>query len=145
MEKITITLPYEWYHQSYINIYIDDEKVGEMGSGKTMNFEVIPETHKIVIKKYLVGYSKPTILDLSENENKTINVTSFKYGWLIGPLFFLVLHGIYYVAVGLLGLQRFFLGEVLVFAIMIALFLFFYSKYYFYKIEEVEDHTEPAT
>ena len=142
MRKITITRPYEWYHQSCINIYIDDEKVGEIGSGKTMNFEVTPGTHKVAIKKNLVGFSKPIILNL--NVNKTVKVTSFKYGWFIGPLFFLVLYGIYYVSVDLLGLKRFFLGEVLAFAIMIALFLFFYSRYYFYKIEELEDDIEFA-
>ena len=142
MRKITVIRPYEWYHQSYINIYIDDKEVGKMGSGKTMNFEVTHGTHKIAIKKNLVGFSKPIILDL--NEDKVIKVFSFKYGWLIGPLFFLVLLGIYYVSIGLLGLERFFLGEVLAFAIVIALFLFFYSRFYFYKIEEVEDDTEFA-
>lgn len=140
MAKITIERPYEWYHQSYVNIYINDERVGEIGSGKTMDFDLSPEAYKIAVKKKLVGFSKSIMVDLSTNDNKTIRVSSYKYGWLIGPLFLLILFGIYNVTVSFMGLERFFLGEVLAFAVMIALFMFLYSKYYFYKIEEVEEN-----
>ena len=142
MSKITIVRPYEWYHQSYINIFIDEVKVGDLGIGKTKSFKVPPGTHEVALKKRMVDRSKPIILDLNPNENKTISVSSVKYGWLIGPLFFLVLYGIYYLTIGFLGLKSFFLGEVLAFSAMIALFLFLYSRYYYYKIEEVEEDIE---
>ena len=34
MSKITIERPFEWCNQSNINIYIDDQKVGELNGGK---------------------------------------------------------------------------------------------------------------
>lgn len=46
MAKITIDRPFEWCKQSNVNIYIDDEKVGELNSGKNIEFEVLPGKHK---------------------------------------------------------------------------------------------------
>ena len=113
-----------------------------MGSGKIMDFEVSPGTHKVAIKKKMVGCSEPIIIDLRSGENKTLSVSCFKYGWLIGLLFFLVLYGIYFVSIGLLELKSFFLGEVLAFVFMISLCLFLYYRYYYYKIEEMEEDLE---
>ncbi len=84
MPKITIVRPYEWYNQGKkMSIYIDDKKVGSVGIDKTVQFDVSPGKHTVFIGNKWLGGSKTIEFDLSDNERKTIKMSSFKYTWLI--------------------------------------------------------------
>ena len=85
MAKITILRPYEWANkQKNTHIYIDGERVGSVGIGQTAQFDVTPGKHTVVLKqKWLSGGSKPLEVDLSQNEEITIKMRTYKYNWLV--------------------------------------------------------------
>ena len=138
MAKITIERTNTWWDQAYIPIYIDAKKVGDIGSGRTAEFEVGSGTHKVVLKKKIKGYFKPVMINLRENENETIRVSSFKYGWAIFPGIFLVLLGIYMVIVSFTRLGSYPVADRAAFFMMIPLSMLIYFLFYKYRIEEVE-------
>ena len=91
MPIITIERPHEWGNQSdYINIYIDGKKVGPIAYAENMNFEVTPGKHKVVATKMKSSKSKPLEVDMSNNENKIIKLSTYKY-WILIPLAFIVI------------------------------------------------------
>jgi uncharacterized sodium:solute symporter family permease YidK len=138
MAKITIDRPFEWCNQSDINIYIDDEKVGEINSGKTIDFEVLPTTHKVSVKKKILGFNKPLLVDMSNDENKTIRVTSMKYGRVMAPVLLLAMFAVYLLTANFLDIQKYFVGVIIVYVLLVFLFMHFNSKHHYYKMEEVE-------
>ena len=137
MSKITIERPFEWCNPSNINIYIDDQKVGELNSGKSIDFDVSPGTHKVAVKKKSVGFNRPIVVDVSSDENKTITVTSMKYGRMFAPLLLIVLFGIYYIAVTLLHLERYYIGVIALYGVIVFAFMYFNARYFYYKLKEM--------
>lgn len=138
MPRITIERTNTWWDQAYIPIYINDKKVGAVGSGRTAEFNVADGTHKVVLKKKMIGYFKPLMIDLRKNENKTIRVSSFKYGWAIFPCIFLLLLGIYMIVVSFTGLGSYPVADRAAFFMMFPLSMLIYFLFYKYRIEEVE-------
>lgn len=96
MATITIMRPYEWFNQERITkIYIDGEKVGDVGIDQTVQFEVSLGKHKVELKQRWSGGSIPFVVDLNGNEKKTIKMKSFQYNWLVFPLLFVFANSIY--------------------------------------------------
>lgn len=88
MPKITIERPHEWANQSNdINIFIEGEKVGAVAYSETMTFEITPGKHIVVASKIKSNKSKPLEVDLSNNEDKTIKISTSKF-WFLLPLAF---------------------------------------------------------
>lgn len=137
MTKITIERPFEWCNQANINIYIDDQKVGELNSGKSIDFEVEPGTHKVAVKKKSVGFNRPVVVDVLSHENKTIRVTSMKYGRMLAPFLLILLFGIYYVMVILLNLQQYYLWVIALYGVIVFAFMYLNSRHFYYKLEEI--------
>ena len=136
MSKITIERPFEWCNQANINIYIDDEKVGELNSGKSIDFEVQPGTYKVAVKKKSVGFNRPVVVDVANHENITIRVTSMKYGRMLAPFLLIVLFGIYYVSVTLLHLERYYIWVIALYGVIVFAFMYLNARYFYYKLEE---------
>ena len=148
MAKITIVRPYEWTNQrKNINVYIDDEKVGTVGIEKTVHFEVSPDKHKVVLKNKLSNGSQPLEVDLSDNEDKTITMSTFRYVWLIGIFLGISINYFYKFLVKLFNLQSTTSIVVFFFLIIGVVFLFFglYLSKYAIRLHEVEEDAERVT
>ena len=133
MSKITIERPFEWCNPSNINIYIDDQKVGELNSGKSIDFEVQPGRHKVAVKKKSVGFNRPVVVDITNHENITIKVTSMKYGRMLAPFLLIVLFGIYYVSVTLLHLERYYIWVIALYGVIVFAFMYLNARYFYYN------------
>ena len=136
MSKITIERPFVWCNQSNINIYIDDQKVGELNGGKSIDFEVQPGTHKVAVKKKSMGFNRPIVVDVGNDENKTIKVTSLKYGRMLAPFLLILLFGIYYVAISLLHLEKHYIWVIALYGVIIFAFMYLNARHFYYKLEE---------
>ena len=79
MSKITIERPFEWCNQSFTNIYIDNEFVGKINSGKNIDFEVLPGIHKVAVTRSKSLINKPIMVSVSKGEEKTVRAVSYKY------------------------------------------------------------------
>ena len=96
MSIITITRTEQFSKQTEsFDIYIDDEKVGSLRFGESRNFEVSPGKHKVVAKRSWVSSSQPIEVNVSDNENTTIKLSCFKYGWMV-PYIFIIAGGVFY-------------------------------------------------
>ena len=62
MPRITIERPYEWANQQRNTyVYIDGERVGQVGIDQTAQFDVTPGNHTVVLKqKMVVGWKQQT-------------------------------------------------------------------------------------
>ena len=79
MAKITIIRPYEWNNQKKkIKVYIDDKQVGSVGIEERMSFDVSPGKHTLKIRDQWPGRSTSIEVDLNENQDKTINMSTYK-------------------------------------------------------------------
>ena len=137
MPKITIVRPYEWSNQrKNINVFIDDEKVGSVGIESTVHFEVSPGKHKVVLKNRLSNGSQPLEVDLSDNEDKTIRMSTFKYLWLSGIVAGIAIYTINKFLISFSDLESI-TSLAVVFAVVLFFLLFFSSKYAI-KLKEVE-------
>ena len=75
MPTITINHP---NRLRIIDVYIDDIKVGELDIEECVDFEVTASEHTIVLKSKMRGPNPSIIVDLSDNRDKTITVSSSK-------------------------------------------------------------------
>ena len=72
--------PHKWRDKAkHITIFIDDKEVGTVGMQQNLNFDVSPGKHTVMIKNKWGAESKPLEVDLSNNEDKAILMTSSKY------------------------------------------------------------------
>lgn len=77
MPKITIVRPYEWNNQKRrIKIFIDDKHVGHVGIDETAHFEVSPGKHTLRLKYQWPGKDPSLEIDLSDNEDKTVRMST---------------------------------------------------------------------
>lgn len=84
MPKITMIRPDKWHNKAKsITIYIDDKEVGKVGVENNLHFDVTPDKHKVVIKNRWGAESPPMIVDLSDNKDKALLMTSSKYVLLL--------------------------------------------------------------
>ena len=110
--------------------------MGELNSGKSIDFEVLPGTHKVAVKKKSVGFNRPVVVEVGSGETKTIKITSMKYGRMLAPVLLVVLFGIYYLTVIHLNLMEHYGWVIALYAIIVFGFMYFNRRYFYYKLEE---------
>ena len=140
MAKITIIRPYEWTNQQKnTQIYIDGERVGQVGIDQTAHFDVTPGKHTVVLKqKWLSGGSKPLELDLSNKEEITIKMRTYKYNWLVLLILFPLITSTYLTLSNANGFLMKFLGGLLVLGVIYLIIYMLFLRTGFIKMELVE-------
>lgn len=139
MSKIIIERPFECHNQSHTNIYINNENIGHINSGKNIELEVSPGRHKVAVKRAKSLLNKPIIVNVCKDENKIIRVVSYQYSRVTWPLLFIVLFGIYQATGISFKLNMRFILLLLVYTVVIYIFKHINSKFVYYKLEEVEE------
>ena len=142
MSKITIERPFEWCNQSFTNIYIDNEFVGKINSGKNIDFEVLPGIHKVAVTRSKSLLNKPIMVSVSKGEEKTVRAVSYKYSRIALPILFVVLFSIYLASGIAFEFSTSFVILVLVYIAIIYIYKVVTCKYFYYKLEEVEVNKE---
>ncbi len=138
MPKITIERPHEWANQSnYINIYIDGEKVGAVAYADTMNFEITPGKHIVVTAKMKSIKSKPLEVDLSNNEDKIIRISTCKF-WVLLPLAFTMILAIIFLILFLVLHFEYYILMVLFIALPIPLYKATFGRKNNLKLKQVD-------
>ena len=139
MPRITIVRPHEWANQAKnINIYIDGEKVARVGINQTVQIALSPGKHKIVLKQSWAAGSKPLVVDLSDNDDKTLKMSSFSYGFLVAPFLYIIVSSFYHTVLTSAGFLDYLLGNALVVVLLYILLYFTFFRTRFLKLEEVE-------
>ena len=141
MAKITIIRPYEWANQGKkTKIYIDGDKIGSVGINKAVQFELSSGRHKVTLKQGCFGGSKPLEVDLSGNEDATIKMKSFQYGWLIVLLLFIFGTSIFHTVANTTGFWNYLLANALVVGLLYLLLYFSFFRTRFITLMEVPYH-----
>ena len=141
MPKITIVRPYEWANkQRNTHVYIDGERVGQVGIDQTAQFDVTPGKHTVVLKqKWLSGgSSKPLKVDLSNKEEITIKMKSFKYNWLIFIILFPLINSTYLTLIDIDSFLIKVIGNFLVAGLIYLIVYILYLRTGFIKVKEVD-------
>lgn len=141
MAKITIVRPYEWANkQKNTHIYIDGERVGSVGIDQTAQFDVTPRKHTVVLKqKWLSGgSSKPLKVDLSNKDEITIKMTSYKYNWSVLLVLFPLIASGYLILTNINSFMVKFMAGLLVLGLICLVIYMLFLRTWFIKIEEVE-------
>ena len=144
MAKITVVRPYEWTNQQRnTQVYIDGERVGQVGIDQTAEFDVTPGKHTVELKqKWLSGGSKPLEVDLSEKEETTIKIISYKYNWLVLLILFPLITSIYLTLTNANGFLVKFMGGLLVLGVIYLVIYMLFLRTGFIKLEEVSTQTD---
>ena len=137
MAKITIIRPYEWNNQKKkIKVYIDDKQVGSVGIEERMSFDVSPGKHTLKIRDQWPGRSTSIEVDLNENQDKTINMSTYKRRFWAPFLIALLTTMGYSIVRSLLNIESNWSIDILVIAFMIAVTLLVFTKIKNFKLEE---------
>lgn len=129
MAKITIIRPYEWNNQKKkIKVYIDDKQVGSVGIEERMSFDVSPGKHTLKIRDQWPGRSTSIEVDLNENQDKTINMSTYKRRFWAPFLIALLTTMGYSIVRSLLNIESNWSIDILVIAFMIAVTLLVFTK-----------------
>ena len=139
MPKLTIVRPYEWYNQrKKIYVYIDEEKVGHVGINETVHFDISACKHKLLLKNNWTGGSKTIEVDLSDNADKTIEMSTLKYGWLLAFFIGFFANGTYFLLNKLFNLDAIISSDVYIILFIVAVLtitLLFHRKKYLKLVE----------
>ena len=139
MAKLKIVRPHEWANQAKnINIYIDDKKAARVGMNETVQIDLSPGEHKVALKQRWAGASKPLVVDLSDNKDKTLKMSSFSYGFLVAPFLYIIVSSFYHTILTSTGFLDYLLGNALVVVLLYILLYFTMFRTRFLKLEEVE-------
>ena len=136
MPKISIVRPaYEWANQQRnTHVYIDGERVGQVGIDQTAQFDVTPGKHTVVLKqKWPSGRSKPLEVDLSNKEEITIIMTSYKYNWSILLILFSLISSGYLMLTSINSFMVKFIGGLLVLGLICLVIYMLYLRTWFIK------------
>lgn len=137
MAKITIIRPYEWNNQKKkIKVYIDDKQVGSVGIEERMSFDVSPGKHTLKIRDQWPGRSTSIEVDLNENQDKTINMSTYKRRFWAPFLIALLTTMGYSIVRSLLNIESNWSIDILVIAFMIAVTLLVFTKIKNFKLQE---------
>ena len=137
MAKITIIRPYEWNNQKKkIKVYIDDKQVGSVGIEERMSFDVSPGKHTLKIRDQWPGRSTSIEVDLKDNQDKTINMSTYKRRLWAPFLIALFTTMGYSIVRSLLNIESNWSIDILVIAFMIAVTLLVFTKTKNFKLEE---------
>lgn len=129
MAKIRIIRPYEWNNQKKkIKVYIDDKQVGSVGIEERMSFDVSPGKHTLKIRDQWPGRSTSIEVDLNENQDKTINMSTYKRRFWAPFLIALLTTMGYSIVRSLLNIESNWSIDILVIAFMIAVTLLVFTK-----------------
>jgi hypothetical protein len=80
MARLTIERSNEWVNKiRKIDIYLDNEKLGAVGNGKAMEFDIETGTHTIYCKIDWCS-SIPVTFEIGDDRGKTFRLFSFAYG-----------------------------------------------------------------
>ncbi len=135
MAKITIIRPYEWNNQKKkIKVYIDDKQVGSVGIEERMSFDVSPGKHTLKIRDQWPGRSTSIEVDLNENQDKTINMSTYKRRFWAPFLIALLTTMGYSIVRSLLNIESNWSIDILVIAFMIAVTLLVFTKIKNFKL-----------
>ena len=119
-----------------INIY--GKKVGPIGINKKVQFDVSPGNHKVVLRNNWLGGSKPLEVDLRDNEENTIKMTSLKYGFLVPLAVAFFVNIVYSFMKVYFNWENSFLLNLIPVLLISALILIPLLRYYFLKLEVLE-------
>ena len=137
MAKITIIRPYEWNNQKKkIKVYIDDKQVGSVGIEERMSFDVSPGKHTLKIRDQWPGRSTSIEVDLKDNQDKTINMSTYKRRLWAPFLIALFTTMGYSIVRSLLNIESNWSIDIPVIAFMIAVTLLVFTKIKNFKLEE---------
>ncbi len=137
MAKITIIRPYEWNNQKKkIKVYIDDKQVGSVGIEERMSFDVSPGKHTLKIRDQWPGRSTSIEVDLKDNQDKTINMSTYKRRLWAPFLIALFTTMGYSIVRSLLNIESNWSIDIPVIAFMIAVTLMVFTKTKNFKLEE---------
>lgn len=137
MAKITIIRPYEWNNQKKkIKVYIDDKQVGSVGIEERMSFDVSPGKHTLKIRDQWPGRSTSIEVDLKDNQDKTINMSTYKRRLWAPFLIALFTTMGYSIVRSLLNIESNWSIDIPVIAFMIAVTLLVFTKTKNFKLEE---------
>ena len=80
MAKLIIERSSEWANRVRdIGIYVDETKLGVIGNGKIIEFDIAPGTHTIYSK--IDGLTSiPLTFEIGDDRGKTFRLFSFAYG-----------------------------------------------------------------
>ena len=135
MAKITIIRPFEWNNQKKkIKVYIDDKQVGSVGIEKRMSFDVSPGKHTLKIRDQWPGRSTSIEVDLNENQDKTISMSTYKRRFWAPFLIALLTTMGYSIVRSLLNIESNWSIDILVIAFMIAVTLLVFTKIKNFKL-----------
>jgi hypothetical protein len=87
MAKLFIKRKKEWNNRARkFKLYIDGEKVDNIGNGEIKEFELKPGKHTVIAK--IDWMSSPEFkVDLSDDKSKTIELSGYKLGRFMAPVF----------------------------------------------------------
>lgn len=125
MAKLIIERTSEWNNRMRdIGLYLDGEKIGVIGNGKTKEFDIEPGEHQLWAKIDWCG-SRTLNLNLSDTGIQKVKLSGFKYGkWLMPVGMILIV--LYFVLGYQLNINPIFF---LIFIIPIVAYLFYYLTF----------------
>ena|SRR5690554_1501883 len=95
MTKLRIERSSEWNNRARdFGLYVNGDKIGTISNGETKEFELKSGEYQLMAK---IDWCQSQTLkfELLENETKTFELSGFKYGNLIIPMFALIFLGYY--------------------------------------------------
>lgn len=114
------------------------KKAARVGTNQTVQIDLLPGKHIVVLKQRWAGGSKPLVVDLSDNEDKTIKMSSFSYGFLVAPFLYIIVSSFYHTVLSSAGFLDYLLGNALVVVLLYILLYFTMFRTHSLKLEEVE-------
>ena len=139
MPKIIIERPYEWNNQrKKIEVYIDNTKVGHVGIDDTQQFEVAAGQHTLMLKNPWPSRNTIIDVDVNDNQNKTIKMSTSKYNpWIMfgsATLLLAIINIIKYFS----NIELFWTVEISAFVSIFIISMFVISKIELLKLEELD-------
>lgn len=71
-------------------IYLDGEKIGALGNGQTIEFQIAPGKHLLSSKMDSYG-SNELIVNLAGTEDQIVELSGFRFGQWLSPVAFAIL------------------------------------------------------
>ena len=139
MARIIIERTNQWYSQrKNIYLYIDKNKVARITPGERLEIEVSPGKHTVAVKNFGAGGSKTIEVDLKENEDKIINMSSFKYTFLVAIVGGFAVSLSYSFYRSYFDVEANMTAELIVLLLILIVFFLVFRKHFF-KLEKVEN------
>lgn len=137
MPKITIVRPYEWNNQKKkIKVFIDNKHVGHVGIDETVHFKVSPGKHSLMLKDGWPVRNTSIDVDLSDNQDKIINMSTYKRRFWAHFLIVLLTSMSYSIVRSLFNIEPSWYMDILVLTSVFFIALLIFSKNEVLKLEE---------